>query len=336
MWIILSGGREPVAEGCPDFEPPRGSSRMGESVVSVRGLTKHFGDICALDGVNLEVKPGIFGFIGPNGAGKTTLLRILLGLIRPNKGSAEVLGFGISSNSLAIRERVGVLHERPVFPGPIRVLEYVRDVVRFYGDGQSAEQLLKTVGMQDAANRRLDQLSAGMYQRIGIALAFAGNPRLVFLDEPTSNLDIESRDRMLDLIVDENRESGVSFFISSHILSELERVCHNVAFINQGRILEDGPVQELIEKYTAGRYRVRSSDANRLLNGIKGISHLDAAEIRGSTSVIVSVREEHLEEVLADIRRAADFASIKIYGVEPACTLEDTFREVMRLGPTEE
>ncbi len=309
---------------------------MGESVVSVRGLTKHFGDICALDSVNLEVKPGIFGFIGPNGAGKTTLLRILLGLIRPNNGSAEVLGFDTSSDSLAIRERVGVLHERPVFPGPIRVLEYVRDVVRFYGDSQSAEQLLKTVGMQDAANRRMDQLSAGMYQRIGIALAFAGNPRLIFLDEPTSNLDIESRDRMLDLIVEENKESGVSFFISSHILSELERVCHNVAFINQGRILEDGPVQELIGKYTAGRYRVRSSDANRLLNGIKGISHLDAAEIRGSTSVIISAREEHLEEVIADIRRAANSASIKVYGVEPACTLEDTFREVMRLGPAEE
>jgi ABC-2 type transport system ATP-binding protein len=128
MRIILSGGREPVAEGYPDFEPLRGSSRMGESVVSVRGLTKHFGDICALDGVNLEVKPGIFGFIGPNGAGKTTLLRILLGLLRPDSGNARILGHDVIHESLEVRKKVGVLHEKAFFPPSMTPSNYLKAV----------------------------------------------------------------------------------------------------------------------------------------------------------------------------------------------------------------
>ncbi len=183
------------------------------SIISVSNVVKRFGSLYALDGVNIEVGHGVFGLVGPNGAGKTTLLRVLLGLIRANSGDVKVFGYDCYKNSLQIRRNVGVLHERPSYPQSLTTLEYLNIVLDIYDGDKTPEELLELVGLPNAQSRQIGNLSAGMHQRLGIAQALAGNPKLVFLDEPTSNLDVAGRDEIIQLIINLHRQLKVDFFI---------------------------------------------------------------------------------------------------------------------------
>ena len=140
-----------------------------EVVIQVTDLHKRFGQVRALDGLDLEVAPGIFGLIGPNGSGKTTLLRTLLGLICPDQGTASVLGHDIHKESLSIRKRIGVLHERPKYPGDMTAERYLTRVGKLYGTWREPDELLSFVGLSDASSRKIGNLSAGMHQRLVIA-----------------------------------------------------------------------------------------------------------------------------------------------------------------------
>jgi len=283
----------------------------------------------ALDGVDLDVGQGVFGIIGPNGAGKTTLLRILLGLLHPDTGTARVLGFDSTKQSLEIRKRVGVLHERPCYPTamtPLRYLEYIRNL---YGSSQHPKHLLSLVGLSDVSERRIAHLSAGMYQRLGIAQALIGNPQLVFLDEPTSNLDAQGRDMVIQLVVDAHNETGVPFFISSHILSELERVCHSIAFLKQGRVIEKGATVDLIARHTANRHRIITSDPKRLLTLIRETKDIVGATISGANSVTIILSSvSDLDRVRSFIYGTANQHGVEIHAFHQASTLEDTYKEV--------
>ncbi|MHA1638306.1 MAG: ABC transporter ATP-binding protein [Candidatus Thorarchaeota archaeon] len=294
--------------------------------VDVAKITKNFDSVKALDELVLTIEPGIFGIIGPNGAGKTTLLRILLGLIRPDSGSGQVLGIDIGE-SLKIRERIGVLHERPVFPKFMTTREYLSQVILIYDSGKDSDELLELVDLHDARNRQIGHLSAGMHQRLGIALAFAGAPELIFLDEPTSNLDVSGREQMLDLISHLYHTSGVSFVITSHILSELERVCTHVAFMNEGRALVQGATNEIIEKYTKDRYRIRCSDSYALAVRLESISGLDQIHIIGPSMISFLLRTDIIT-TRTKIEQEAESSQVHVYSIEKTATLEDAFREV--------
>ena len=180
----------------------------GESVVSIQNLSKDFSEVRALDSLSVDISQGIFGIIGPNGAGKTTLIRILLGLIPPDSGNANVLGYDVRTESLEIRNHIGVLHETPVFPKSMTVMEFLRDIVRIYGYDVDCETLLEQVDLLYAKNRKIGNLSAGMYQRLGIALAFAG---VTQFDNGFSWIRIHSR----DIVKDEKFRTGTSAIIPS-------------------------------------------------------------------------------------------------------------------------
>ncbi|MHA1956790.1 MAG: ABC transporter ATP-binding protein [Candidatus Thorarchaeota archaeon] len=302
---------------------------MEKEGLSTQNLTKDFQSVRALDSLNLQTTPGIFGLIGPNGAGKTTLIKILVGLIKPTSGSAQVLGLDIKRESLEIRRVVGVLPEKPSFPKTMKVIDFVKDVTAIYGSKKSTSDLLEMVDLSYAKNRVIGQLSAGMYQRLGIALAFAGNPQLVFLDEPTANLDIDGRDQILKLITKLHVSLGVSFFISSHILSELERVCNEIAFIKNGRIIEQGAVLDIIEKHTDGLYNFRSSKPQQLLSVIETIEDVVMSRVHGSTSVIVKIESQNNELVIQQILSLARELGISVQGFQKRSSLEDVFRRVM-------
>lgn len=305
---------------------------MKGPIVSICDLKKEFEDVTALVNVDLTVEPGIFGLIGPNGAGKTTLVRILLGLIRPTAGKAEVLGLDVQKHSLEIRKRIGVLHEKPAFPKHMSCLGYLEKVVKLYdADSNSPKSLLDLVGLSEASGRKINKLSAGMLQRLGIAQAFAGNPELVILDEPTSNLDVMARGEILDLILKMYREYAVSFFISSHILSELEKVCHHVAFIQAGRIIEKGKITSIIEKYTKDKYKLKVSDPTRLLTAIKEIDHLISADVSSATSITLNLGSKHLKTVKKRIVQIAKSLGITVHSFDPADTLEEAFKEVTKI-----
>jgi ABC-2 type transport system ATP-binding protein len=298
------------------------------SVISVDRLKKSFGEVKALDGLTLTIESGIFGLIGPNGAGKTTLLRILLNLAKSDSGNARVLGLDTKTDSLEIRRRVGVLHERPSFPEALSVRDYLQDVCGVYNSDKDPESLLKLVDLEYAADRQIGHLSAGMRQRVGIALAFAGNPEIVFLDEPTANLDVEGREQVLDLIAKLHQKSGVSFVLISHILSELERACTHVAFMKSGQVIESGRINEVILRLTRSRYRVICSESHLLIDKIREIDGITSARTLGPTSISLET-EINYDDVKTRVEHIAASLDVTVFSFEKAATLEDAFREVL-------
>lgn len=300
------------------------------SMVSISKLHKNFKMVRALDGLSLDVEHGIFGLIGPNGAGKTTLIRILVGLIKPDAGTGQVLGFDIKSDSVGIRRQLGILHEKPSFPRNMDVRNYLKKVAMIYNSDTKPEEILSLVGLIDAAHRKIGDLSAGMLQRLGIAQALIGQPDLVILDEPTSNLDVSGRDDIVNLIVELHNELDVSFFISSHILSELERACHQVAFIKDGHLVEQGSVPDIIEKYTANIYKIITSDSKKLASTISDINGISDVRVTGANAVSIVIRNGGVKAIRGEITSIAESIGILIYAIEKDATLENAYRRMMR------
>jgi len=283
----------------------------------------------ALDGLSLNVDHGIFGLIGPNGAGKTTLIRILVGLLRPDAGKGQIFGFDIKSSSVSIRRRIGILHEKPAFPGNMEVQDYLKKVAMIYNSNKTSEEMLSIVSLSDAEHRKIGDLSAGMLQRLGIAQALIGQPDLVILDEPTSNLDVNGRDDIVSLIVELHNELDVSFFISSHILSELERACHQVAFIKAGRIVERGSVLGIIDAYTKEMFRIITSDSKSLFSAISDVKGISQPRITGANAITIRIEERSIEDIRIEIENVADSLGVQIYAIEKAATLENAYRGIM-------
>jgi ABC-2 type transport system ATP-binding protein len=219
---------------------------MAAPVLAVSQLHKRYGRQEALAGVDLEVGAGqLVGLLGPNGAGKSTLTKIACGLVRPSAGTVEVLGQ--PAGSVEARAALGYLAELFRFPGWLSAEELLRFHQRLVGsDGGAAERqhLLDLVELGDAAGKRVEAMSKGMQQRLGIAQALVGSPRLLLLDEPTSALDPVGR-RIVRELLEELRRRGVSVLLNSHLLSEVELICDHVAIIARGRLVKAGTPQEL-------------------------------------------------------------------------------------------
>jgi ABC-2 type transport system ATP-binding protein len=221
-------------------------ARNVAAALAVRGLAKRYGSIEALRGVDLEVAEGeLVGLLGPNGAGKSTLTKIACGLVRPSSGRVEVSG--TAAGSLDARRRLGYLAELFRFPGWASADELLILHQRLSGSpGGEAErtELLELVGLLEARTRRVEAMSKGMQQRLGIAQALVGTPRVLLLDEPTSALDPVGR-RVVRTLLDELRRRGVSVLLNSHLLSEIELVCDRVVILLAGRVVAAGTPAEL-------------------------------------------------------------------------------------------
>jgi ABC-2 type transport system ATP-binding protein len=219
---------------------------MAVPVLAVSRLHKRYGGQEALAGVDLVVEPGqLVGLLGPNGAGKSTLTKIACGLVRPSAGTVEVLGR--PAGSPQARAALGYLAELFRFPGWLSADELLRFHQRLVGsEGGEAERrhLLDLVELGEAAGKRVEAMSKGMQQRLGIAQALVGSPRLLLLDEPTSALDPVGR-RIVRELLEELRRRGVSVLLNSHLLSEVELICDHVAIIARGRLVKAGTPQEL-------------------------------------------------------------------------------------------
>ena len=221
-------------------------ARAVAAALAVRGLAKRYGPIEALRGVDLEVAEGeLVGLLGPNGAGKSTLTKIACGLVRPSTGSVDV--GGAPAGSLDARRRLGYLAELFRFPGWSSADELLLLHQRLSGSpGGEAErtELLELVGLTEARTRRVEAMSKGMQQRLGIAQALVGSPRVLLLDEPTSALDPVGR-RVVRTLLEELRRRGVSVLLNSHLLSEVELVCDRVVILLAGRVVTAGSPTEL-------------------------------------------------------------------------------------------
>jgi len=232
-----------------------------DAAVSTTGLTKRYGaGVVALDHLDLTVPSGsIFGFLGPNGAGKTTTLRLLTGLATATEGTGSVAGVRIGGTGGELARNIGYLDQDPRFYSWMRGRELLNMVGRLHGlSGEGLRrrvgEVLEIVGLTGAASRRIGGYSGGMRQRLGIGQALINQPRVLFLDEPVSSLDPEGRRDVLQII--SGLRGTATVFMSTHILSDVERVCDRVAILNLGHLVVEGPIDELLDRYAQPIYEI--------------------------------------------------------------------------------
>ncbi len=217
----------------------------------VKGLRKSYGDVVAVDGLDLEMKVGeCFGLIGPNGAGKTTTIEICEGLLERDSGDLEVLGMKWESNGDKLREKLGIQLQDTQLSEKLTVSETLRLFRSFYVRGREVSDVIDVVQLAEKKNARVGTLSGGQKQRLAIACALVGDPDLVFLDEPTTGLDPQSR-RQLWSLIEEFKSSGRSILLTTHYMDEAEKLCDRVAIVDHGRVIALGSPAELIESIGA-------------------------------------------------------------------------------------
>jgi ABC-2 type transport system ATP-binding protein len=251
---------------------------LSEFIVNTVGLVKCFGSNFALDGLDLKVPKGIAGFVGRNGAGKTTTIGVLLGLLKPNGGEAAVFGLDCWRDSYEIRRRLGVMHEVNAYPGSFTGTHFLKHVARIYGVTQVEQRVkdaLRDVGLADAGEKKIRAYSAGMFRRLGLAQALISDPEFAILDEPTANIDPLGRITLLDRIKELHKERGTSFLISTHILSDLEKVCSWLSIIDAGKIVDQGNIQDLAEKYSANIYKIEVSNPGLFADEVQGMGGIE-------------------------------------------------------------
>ena len=236
-------------------------------MLELKDITKFYGKFCALDGLSLRVEEGaLYGFVGPNGAGKTTAIRIMCGILSPDSGSVLLDGAEIRGGDADIRSRIGYVPDSFGVYDELKVSEYMEFFASCYGiDGMESrkrtEKLLDFVGLSDRADFFVDALSRGMKQRLVFARTILHSPDLLFLDEPTANLDPATADEIRELIRDLNR-SGATIFLTTHNMEEADELCHRIALLNKGHIVESGSPEELKLKY-AGKKVVITTGKKR-------------------------------------------------------------------------
>lgn len=223
---------------------------MSNFVIQTSGLTRRFGTLTAVDSLDLQVPQGsVYGFLGPNGAGKTTTIRMLLGLIRPHGGEVRLFGESLCRRRLALLGRVGALVESPSLYPNLTGRENLEVTRRLAGGKRGQIQhVLHLVRLEDAADRRVRGYSNGMRQRLGLALALLNWPEMLLLDEPTNGLDPAGIQEMRDLIVRLPAEYGITIFLSSHLLAEVEQVATHIGIIQGGQLRFQGTQEELHQR----------------------------------------------------------------------------------------
>ncbi len=290
---------------------------MREYAIETEELTKAFGDVRAVDGLNLQVPVGsIFGLLGPNGAGKTTTIKMLLGLVAPTSGSARVLGFDVRTQSEEIRRRVGYLSETSGMYGYMSVGELLSFTRRLYPRWDKAVEDKYIDLFRLPRTRRVSALSRGMRTQLGLILALAPCPELIVLDEPTNGLDPVGVRHFLQVILDEVSGSGQTVLMSSHMLYQVERVADRVGLLVRGKLLLSKPMDQLKlgQKKIQAAFQVDPPDKILKMPGIERVDH-------DGRRYVIHV-SDNVDEIVAKLREIPHFA-VEVVDLN----LEDIFME---------
>lgn len=293
------------------------------AAIELDAVEKSFGDVRALRGVDLEVEEGeIFGFLGPNGAGKSTTINILLDFVRPDAGSARVLGNEAREDSVAVRERTGVLPEGFALYDRLTAREHLEFAIDSKDSDDDPYPLLERVGLEDAVDRKAEGFSTGMAQRLSLAMALVGDPDLLILDEPTSGLDPNGA-RKLREIVESEADDGATVFFSSHILGQVEAVCDRVGIIRDGELVAVDSIDGLRENVGSGSTLVVEVDTvpDDVSHRLKSLDGVESVAIDGTT-LRVGCRDEAKTAVIDEIEDMG--STVSDFSTEEA-PLEDLF-----------
>jgi ABC-2 type transport system ATP-binding protein len=253
-------------------------------LIRIEELTKRFPGVVALDALTVDIPAGIVGLVGANGAGKSTLLKILLGLLAPTSGRAEVMGYVPWTRGTQLRRYVGYMPEHPALPPDVSATEFVAQAGQLSGlpakvARERTADVLRHVGLAEERYRPIGGYSTGMRQRVQLAQAIVHDPRLLLLDEPTNGLDPAGRDEMLGLIRRIGTEFGIAIVLASHLLGEIEAVCDHLVAIDAGRLLRAAPMAEFTAE--TGVLTVEVEDGRDSLSAAlaaRGLRILEGAE----------------------------------------------------------
>ena len=283
---------------------------MSTPIIQTQGLDFYFKDFKALDQVNLNVPTGsIYGFLGPNGAGKTTTIRILLDLFHPKPGQVKIFGKDLGKNRVEILGKIGALIENPSIYKHLSGRQNLEVIRKMVGVPKSRiDEVLQIVRLVDNADKRAKNYSLGMCQRLGLAAALLTDPELLILDEPTNGLDPSGIIEMRELIIRLNKEHGKTIFLSSHILSEIEKLATDVAIIDQGKILYEGKLEGLQNQGSGYQLTIEVEEVEKAAGVIKSLNHTISET--NSRSLVVPVEER---EAIPRLNKALVEAGIDIY-----------------------
>ncbi|MGQ9671582.1 MAG: ATP-binding cassette domain-containing protein [Candidatus Aminicenantales bacterium] len=299
-------------------------------IIELKNIHFSYGPIQALRGVDLSLEEGATGLLGPNGAGKSTLLRILLGFLRPQQGEGRVLGYDIKREQSFIRRYVGYMPENDCLIPGLDAVTFTAHFGELSGMPRQeamkrAHDVLFYVGLGESRYRLLETYSAGMKQRLKLAQALVHDPRLLFLDEPTSNLDPQGRQEILDLITDISSRKEIQVLVSSHILSDIESVCSSVVILNRGQVVAQGRLADLKQlKYRLYEVKIKGDGENfkaRLAEMGCQVEETEDNFLR----IFVPAEKEVLE-----LFRAAEAEKVQIrHFVRSQTSLEDLFAQAV-------
>jgi ABC-2 type transport system ATP-binding protein len=291
------------------------------SALRCERLVKKYNDLVAVDGLDLEVRTGeCFGLLGPNGAGKTTTVEILEGLNEPTAGSVEVLGMRWERDERALRQRLGVSLQETHLPDKLTVEENLRMFRSFYLRGRPLDEVLELVGLTDKRASWTERLSGGQKQRLAVACALVGDPELLFLDEPTTGLDPQSRRQLWDVVLG-FRSRGRTVLLTTHYMDEAERLCDRVAIVDKGKVIALGTPQELIASLGGQQVVEFATERPTGADGWAGIPSVRNAR-RSADGVAVTVEQLHV--ALPAILARAEPLGLTRLSTHHA-TLEDVF-----------
>ena len=300
--------------------------------VSVRGLRKRYADVIAVDGLDLEIVAGeCFGLLGPNGAGKTTTIEICEGLTAADAGEVVVLGRTWAAHETELRERLGIQLQETQLAEKLTVYETLRLFRSFYTNGRAVQEVIRLVQLDEKRDARVGKLSGGQKQRLALACAIVGDPELLFLDEPTTGLDPQSRRQIWELVED-FKATGRSILLTTHYMDEAERLCDRVAIVDHGRVIALGTPRDLIASLggdqvvefvlnPVGTDGHVSEEVLQRLEGVRAARHI-GGDAGDAWELHVSELHRTVPALLAELsRRDLHLAELRTH----SATLEDVF-----------
>jgi ABC-2 type transport system ATP-binding protein len=302
------------------------------SLIALRDLTKRYPrGVTALDGLTLDLEPGIIGLVGANGAGKSTLLKILLGLLPPTSGDASVMDLDVRTKGTTIRQFVGYMPEYDCLPPDASATDFVTDMARMSGlpragARERTAEVLRHVGLYEERYRAIGGYSTGMKQRVKLAQALVHGPRLLLLDEPTNGLDPAGRDEMLALVRRTGTEFGIAVIVASHLLGEIERVCDFLVAIDAGRLLRAAPLGAFTERTGVLAVEVEEG-ATGLAAALNGRGLQAVADGR---TVLLAVNEDRGYDIVRDAIAELGLPLVRLE--QRRQSLEDLFRDAVPVG----
>lgn len=304
-------------------------------MIETRGLTKKYGKLVAVNSLDLKVLKGVIhGFVGPNGAGKSTTIKLLVGAIRSTSGEGFIKGYPIGS--VDARRAIGYSPERPSFYKDWTAFDYLVHMATLSGvktdeAERRSQDLLDWLELSGFANAKVGGFSAGMKQRLSIAQAMSHKPELLVLDEPTANLDPDGRISLLQKLKTLPREQGVTVFVSSHILSELEFLIDSVTLINKGRTVAEDSVKVMKEEIALNRYVLNTTNNQAVMEALEG--HASIQEMKLGDDGAIHISSPDMDRLQSAVMEAVTRTGSRLrYFGEEQVKLEDIYRSTMDQG----